>query len=455
MELTNTVEVPPPARPLPRSETPRDIPDRLVRGGMSGLTGKGVIVAVIDSGIDFHHPDFITYDAQGRPTSRLLYFWDVGSELSVNEIGEPAPIKFPSGTPIGTVYSREVLTAELRSSKPQISVWDPNGHGTSCAGVAAGNGNSNKAYTGVAPEADLIVIRGDHDGDSQLDSMYLVNAFCDWLHEKAGDRPLVVSCSWGGQYGGRDGQSICERHLSSLFPLDRRSRAICFAAGNDGDALLHATVKVGTQENPGEVAWLARGPAELSLYVQTDSLEDLTIGGVDSTVINPDNVHAFVNPLTKQAVLQIAVEGSGTLYLYSASGKDVGADAYIAGRAAQFSEDSYDLGKQIGCPSTADNVLAVGSYDWNDRFSYRGSIKLLTDVVHDKPIVVGAISAYSNPGPRRYGSQVKPELVAPGQWHTAPAPLNVATLAIRRGSITCSTAPAPPRLIRPACWPCC
>ncbi|MDX1944524.1 MAG: hypothetical protein SFU86_03885, partial [Pirellulaceae bacterium] len=128
MEEMSIVNVPPPARPVPRTVSPREIPDKIVRGGVAGRTGKGVIVAVIDSGIDFRHPDFITYDAQGQPTSRLLYFWDVASELSVNGIGEAAPVKFPSGTPIGTVYSRDVLTAELRSAKPQISVWDPNGH---------------------------------------------------------------------------------------------------------------------------------------------------------------------------------------------------------------------------------------------------------------------------------------------------------------------------------------
>src|SRR5262245_35923487 len=45
---------PPPARPIPRKETPRSIPEPIVQDGIAGLKGKGVIIAVIDSGIDFY-----------------------------------------------------------------------------------------------------------------------------------------------------------------------------------------------------------------------------------------------------------------------------------------------------------------------------------------------------------------------------------------------------------------
>ncbi|MDX1946406.1 MAG: S8 family serine peptidase, partial [Pirellulaceae bacterium] len=272
------------------------------------------------------------------------------------------------------------------------------------------------------------VIRADHDGDTNLDSVYLINAFCEWLDQVAGNRPLVVSCSWGGQRGGRDGQTIAERHLSSLFPLDKVGRAICFAAGNQGDFLIHAPVAVGTQARPGEFSWVADGRALVTIYVESDDLDDLFIGGVDDTVIDPNNVHSYVNPLTKHAVLQVGVTGNGKMYVYSGKGSRIGADAYIDGRAVAFSEESYDLSKQPAFPSTADNVLSVGSYDWNDQFSYRGSIRLLTDVVHDQPLVIGVLSAYSNPGPRRFGDVFKPELVAPGQWYTAPAPQNVSTM---------------------------
>ena len=144
-------------------------PEEIVRGGASGMTGKNVIVAVIDTGIDFHHPDFITYDEQGKPTSRLLYFWDTTSETYGSGIGQKAPVSYPNGTPIGTVYTRDDMNAELRSNNRHIASWDTDGHGTACAGIAAGNGNgSDGKYKGVAPDADIIAVRVAYPGDSGL-----------------------------------------------------------------------------------------------------------------------------------------------------------------------------------------------------------------------------------------------------------------------------------------------
>src|SRR5207344_2328743 len=104
-----------------------------------------------------YHPDFIKYDSYGLPTSRLLYFWDTLREYRASDkIGSPAPVTFANGAPIGVVYSRDELTADLRSRQRQINDCDPNGHGTACAGIAAGNGRgANGQYTGVAPEADI------------------------------------------------------------------------------------------------------------------------------------------------------------------------------------------------------------------------------------------------------------------------------------------------------------
>jgi subtilisin family serine protease len=70
------------------------------------------------------------------------------------------------------------------------------------------------------------------------------------------------------------------------------------------------------------------------------------------------------------------------------------------------------------------NVLTIGSYDWNDEFHMKGSVHTLPDV-GGRPIQVGSRSSYSSPGPLRFGSAVKPEFVAPGQWYSAAAPLNI------------------------------
>ena len=73
IDVGQTVRVPPPPKEKDTGEKPRDLGEKIVRGGIDGLTGKGVVVAVIDSGIDFRHKDFIVEDKDGKPRSRLLY----------------------------------------------------------------------------------------------------------------------------------------------------------------------------------------------------------------------------------------------------------------------------------------------------------------------------------------------------------------------------------------------
>src|SRR5205823_8131177 len=110
-------------------------------------------------GVDFRHPDFV--DAAGR--SRLLYYWDTQTEFRPGR-GRPGPLKYPNGTPVGTLYTRDDLTALLAGNDPQAGPQDAGGHGTACAGVAAGTGALRAElaktdlrlrdfdYTGVAPE---------------------------------------------------------------------------------------------------------------------------------------------------------------------------------------------------------------------------------------------------------------------------------------------------------------
>jgi subtilisin family serine protease len=425
-DIDSTDILPPPARPVPKKETPRAVPDKIVRGGMAGLTGKGVIVAVIDSGVDFRHPDFITYDADGKPTSRLLYFWDTGSDAYANGVGDPAPIAYPNGAPIGTIYSRDVLTTDLRTGLTKIPVWDPNGHGTACAGIAAGNGKVNKNYTGVAPNATIIGVRAASGSNSAMDNAYLVNAICEWLDKVAGQQPLVVSCSWGGQYGGHDGHLVTERHLSARFAPEKKSRAILFAAGNEGFDPIHAPIAIGTKDKPGEIRWMNDSKGSLEIYLPVSSDSGLHLSPTGDWEIS--KVNSYVHGLSNHLVIEMRIPtGRGGVSLYSDSETKLVGDAYIYGPKASFTNESYELGKQVGSPGSATNVLTIGSYDWNDQFSTRGQTLLVPDFQRNQPLSIGGLSTYSSPGPLRFGNVWKPEIVAPGQWYSAPAPMNVVT----------------------------
>jgi len=429
VEQSAAIEVPPPPvrpRTLERVRG-EEKGEEIVRGGLDGVTGKGTIIAVLDSGLDFRNPDFITYDAAGRPSSRLLYLWDTTSaDYDSRQLGGKPPLSYPNRASIGTLYTRAQLTAALRLEKSGrssvIPACDLNGHGTACAGVAAGNGNNGKGadgakrpeVIGVAPDADIIAVRISDESTPYIKNMFLLNAICEWLDSVAGARPLVVSCSFGGHRGGHDGYRIEERQLDARFPLNRQGRAIVIAAGNEALNEFHSAVSFADLNNSGVVTWQAeKSGAKLEIYFESGDLDDLDYASVKGMRIDAS---AYLNPLTKKPVAEAKVPpGRGGLALFDNSGRRLKADIYISG--GQFDADVASAARQVSTPGTANNAITVGSYDWNRVFDYQGRQFLLRDVMH-REMQIGQLSAYSNPGFSRNGT-VKPEIVAPGEYYYA------------------------------------
>ena len=439
-ERGGTAIVPPPPIGMP-GEKVRDRPETVVRDGVGTLKGQGIVIAVIDTGIDFHHDDFIRKDAEGRPTSRILYYWDtLGAGPAEGKPGSKAPVTYPDGDSVGTIYNQQELTKELRTKKGLITVKDTDGHGTACASVAAGNGNaadkeSRKDRIGVAPEADLIAVRiGTEEG---LPNAYLLNSICGWIEKVAGDRPVVISCSFGGQYGGHDGSRVAERQLDKRFPNDLKSRAICIAAGNEGRFALHAAVEFGGESAKAELTWTSTGEGVIEIYCDSVAPDDIVISGSNKRYIQ-------FNPLAQTVVCQVLIDSSKAdantgllkpdrIELSTRSGKKVKADAFLPGLPAKayFTDTCAVYGKQISSPATTTGVITVGSYDWNNQFHEKGKL-FDFDVNIGKngsrqraPFRVGVLSAYSNPGPSRQGKTIKPNVVAPGWFWSASAPPNV------------------------------
>ena len=113
--------------------------------GRPSLTGKGVLIACIDSGVDYTHPDFRNPDG----TTRILRLWD-------QTVPEGPP---PEGYHLGTLYTEEQINEALSLSDPRSLVpsRDSSGHGTAVLGIAAGNGRSSGGVLkGAAPEAGLL-----------------------------------------------------------------------------------------------------------------------------------------------------------------------------------------------------------------------------------------------------------------------------------------------------------
>ncbi|MBS1808764.1 MAG: S8 family serine peptidase [Acidobacteria bacterium] len=440
-EFDGEVTVPPP----PRAEIPKQRgqqeAEKIIRGGLDGLTGKGVIIAIVDSGVDFRNPDFITYDAEGKPVSRLLYLWDTTSDaFDTKKLGSKPPLSYPNKASLGTLYTQQQLTAELRAQTPQIPATDLAGHGTACASVAAGNGNNGKGkdyVKGVAPEADIIAIRAggealaNGEAGEGINNAWLLNALCGWLETVAGQQPLVVSCSFGGHYGGHDGQHVSERQLDVRFSPEKKSRALVIAAGNEGDFPIHAEAQFKKRDAAGLITWASDQPVRITFYFDTPHFKDIQImPAIKASQANKKIativVAEGINPITEKYEMQVISaekeakkEGDifeSGLFLFNSSGKPMKVDAYIEGGAFVEGMSAAYL---VGSPGVVKNAITVGSYDWNDLFDRQDQLVSYPSFCDKQtPLVIGGLSCYSSPGFSRNGT-VKPDIVAPGEIYHA------------------------------------
>lgn len=428
-EVAETGVQPPP----PSIETggkSKGIADGIVKGGRAGLTGKNVVIAVVDSGIDFYHPDFVSYDKNGVPTSRILAFWDTTTGGAGGAVGSAAPVSYPNGASVGRVYSREDLTAELRGGRTRIASWDSNGHGTACAGIAAGNGNASDGKNkGVAPDAEIIAVRvgGQSEG---LENSYLLNAICAWVHEKSGTMPSVISCSFAGQSGGADGQRIEERQLSARFAPDVKGRALCVAAGNEGEGdVIRATQTLEPQGAKGQgtqMKFLSNG-GPVWIYLDTDDIDQLQLGLAEADDVAADEraqlLPVSTNPFTGQSLITLITgEGIKQLSLRNSGKKPIKASVLLDD--GLFGQ-SKNLATSIGTPGSTLNAITVGSYDWNDTIEQFGRpVSVSQQTLRGlTTLQIGGLSSYSSRGPLRSGEN-KPEIVAPGQFFVAPYSAN-------------------------------
>lgn len=184
-----------------------------------GLSGKGVIIAVLDTGIDIFHPDF--QDDQGN--TRIAALWD-----------QTIPGNGPKGFFTGTVYNMEELNLALHSENGREMVLsrDTSGHGTHVASICAGR-------NGMAPEAELLIVKlgsQDERGFPRTTQLMMAAQYAVNFAQEAG-KPLAVNISYGHNYGDHRGNSLLETFLTGLSNQWRN--VICIGTGNEGDTGRH------------------------------------------------------------------------------------------------------------------------------------------------------------------------------------------------------------------------
>lgn len=198
------------------------------------LSGQGVAIAVIDSGIDYTNPGFRNADG----SSRILALWD--QTLLPDEAAGFMP---PEGFSMGVEFTQEMLDEALRAGSPQetyrlVPSRDVSGHGTAVAGIAAGNGGTNGYYAGIAPKSSLLVVKLGIPGESFPRTTELMRALT-YVVRKAQERnlPLAVNLSFGNTYGAHDGTSLLERFIDNISEIGRS--VVCIGNGNEGDSAGH------------------------------------------------------------------------------------------------------------------------------------------------------------------------------------------------------------------------
>ncbi|MGI8635633.1 MAG: S8 family serine peptidase, partial [Segetibacter sp.] len=192
--------------------------------------GKNVLMAIFDSGIDWKHLDFRNPDDTTK--SRILRIWD----QTLTAVSGEAP---PAGFNYGVEYSQSQINNEIDGTPANfVREKDTDGHGTHVAGTAAGNGSAlpSKKYTGVAPESDIIIIKG---GDSSFLDSRVIDAitYLQTLSTTLG-KPVVLNLSLGTLLGAHDGTRPVEAAINS-FTSSASGRAVAAAAGNDGGSNKH------------------------------------------------------------------------------------------------------------------------------------------------------------------------------------------------------------------------
>ena len=199
------------------------------------LTGKGVWIGIIDSGIDYAHPDFIE-----SGNSRILSLWDqtISPETSPD-------FSSPEGYPFGTLFTNETINQAI--SAPDITSrfmicpsQDLSGHGTHVAGIAAGNGQaSNATNRGVAYDSSLLVVKLGAPSPTGFPNTAQLMMAVDFCVRKSlsENTPLAINLSFGNTYGSHSGASLLETYLDSVSQLGRIS--IVVGSGNEGAAAGH------------------------------------------------------------------------------------------------------------------------------------------------------------------------------------------------------------------------
>jgi len=414
--------------------------------GQRGIsqTGRGVVVGIIDTGIDFRHLDFTVPGSGGRQTriKAILDMTYYGTSTSL----PPDPgwnYTLPGGTTtIGHLYTESDINAALQQNqKPSQSAdivkeRDKAGHGTHVTATAAGNGLSSPTpgtYSGMAPESDLIIVKAsrENDGDDGFGLDDIINGL-SFVQQKAAElgEPFVVNMSLGGHGGSpHDGTDPDERAIDNLVN-GAGGRAVCVAAGNEGQTgpntgqSIHASgnlspgasinLSLTDRDNPDSLTLYYNNADRFSLTVTLPNGSTVSSGTFNGNPVSNQYLTIYNGADNKQdsdssndqsslfIVFNSGAENLGSNWTFTLRGDRVSSngyfDAWIDDDNGYFLEPYATDVKEVSSPGTSRGAITVGAY-----------------VTRSASQTIGNYAYFTSPGPTADG-RLKPDIGAPGYY---------------------------------------
>jgi subtilisin family serine protease len=376
-------------------------------------TGAGVLVGIVDTGIDASHPAF-----RAGTTSRIVDYLDQTTGLHHVAGG-----------------NGRIRVGAASSQSP-----DTDGHGTHVAGIAAGNGEGSpsRRYQGVAPNADLAIVK------TTFDSADIAEAVAHIFEVAEGrDQACVVNLSLGGHWGPHDGSSLIERTIDQL--CEPTGRVVVVSAGNEGGAATHAGTRLESGQRfvadfeiaPRLVEGSQLGHLVAQIWTQWEDGLRVTLRAPNGQTFRApdrgtrefDRGRFFVSATGQEA--PYSGDRSTTFEIVSRpepqelrgwsvivnesrpGGARVGSiHAWITADDMGHFTQGTTPSHLVGMPGTAFSAVTVASYAtrnaWKSRDPAQADVELDAVNLED-------VSYFSSPGPTR-DAHNKPEIAAPGQW---------------------------------------
>jgi subtilisin family serine protease len=436
-----------------------------VQQGMAGIpfTGKNVVMGIVDTGVDYKHPDFL--DSTGK--TRVYRYWDQTKNSATPT--SPKPYNY------GELWTNKDMDSGKSKTKDDV------GHGTNVSGIAAGNGSANGHNKGMAPNATIIMVETNFSAKNW--TLTVADA-CDYIFKVADSLglPAVINISAGIQFGSHDGTDPASEKMETLLD-EKAGRIIVAAAGNSGDKgafhvhgdvdtdtsfywvksasngiaginsiyvdmwadsidFVDVKMSVGANLSSGSFAFRGRTPFRSWGEIKAKdpkALRDTLFGLSGKKLAYVDYYTTLINHVIRIELVLTNIDSTSYNYQFSTTGKG-SYDAWSGGMNTSNSKTFNDF-VTTNLPTTS-TLPAIQYYHKADTLqslysSYIASEKVVTvgninnrksykdknGNIFTSPYNVGELGLTSSKGPNRKGV-VKPDVVACGNYTFAAAPLS-------------------------------